>query len=185
MDELIKLVKTYRLTPALDQRLRLAETVFRTIEPDLRFFVCSAVSSPAAEDISQEVLKAIATGLDKFAGRTTSEFWGWCYGIARNKLNDYYRKQTNERLQPMPPEELWQLVEATETDAPLSVADRLDLEYGMQLLKSSKPECYEYLWRHYVFGMAYAEIAAEQNLNYDAVRMKIGRCLDDARALLT
>jgi hypothetical protein len=33
--------------------------------------------------------------------------------------------------------------------------------------------------------MAYAEIAAEQNLNYDAVRMKIGRCLDDARALLT
>lgn len=76
MDELIKLVKTYRLTPALDQRLRLAEPVFRTIEPDLRFFVCSAVSSPAGDDISQEVLKAIATGLDKFAGSTTSEFWG-------------------------------------------------------------------------------------------------------------
>lgn len=185
MDELIKLVKTYRLTPALDQRLRLAEAVFRTIEPDLRFFVFSAVSSLGAEDISQEVLKAIATGLDKFTGGSTSEFWAWCYGIARNKLSDHFRKQAADRLQPMPPDELWQLVEATEADYPLSAADRLDLEYGMTLLKNSKPECYEYLWRHYVFGMAYAEIAAEQNLKYDAVRMKIGRCLDDAQALLT
>lgn len=185
MDELIKLVKTYRLTPALDQRLRLAEEVFRVIEPDLRFFVFSALAAPAAEDVFQETLKAIATGMGKFAGGSTGEVWAWCYGVARNKLNDHFRKRAADRLQPMPPEELWQLVESTAADAPLSAGDRIDLEYGMKLLLNSKPECYQYLWQHFVFGMAYAEIAAEQNLKYDAVRMKIGRCLDEAQALLT
>lgn len=185
MDELIKAVKTYRLTPALDQRLRLAEEIFRTIEPDLRFFVFSALPLPASEDVFQEVLKAVALGLEKFTGGSSGEFWGWCYGIARNKLSDHLRKQSSDRLQHMPQAELLQLIDASTTVEPLSAGDRLDLEYAMKLLTSSKPECYEYLWRHYIFGMAYAEIAAEENLKYDAVRMKIGRCLDDARALLT
>ncbi len=69
-------------------------------------------------------------------------------------------------------------------DAALSPADKLDLEYAMNLLTSSKPECYDYLWKHYVFGLAYGEIAEEQNLNYDAVRMKSGAALDAARALV-
>ena len=54
----------------------------------------------------------------------------------------------------------------------------------MNLLTAAKPECYDYLWKHYVIGLAYAEIAEEQNLQYDAVRMKIGRCLDTAQAML-
>lgn len=47
MDQLIKLVKTYRLTAALDQRLRLAEGIFRIVEPDLRLFVFSTVLNMA------------------------------------------------------------------------------------------------------------------------------------------
>jgi len=35
-----------------------------------------------------------------------------------------------------------------------------------------------------VIGLAYGEIAEEQNLNYDNVRMKIGRCLDEAKSLV-
>ena len=185
MDELIKLVKTYRLTPALDQRLRLAEQVFRVIEPDLRFFVFGSLSLSTAEDVLQEVLKAVATSLDKFDGGSTAEFWGWCYRIARNKLNDQYRRQANDRLQPMPQDELRQLLESSTQDSPMAAADRHDLDYAMKLLASSKPECSEYLWKHFVFGLDYAEIAEEQNLKYDAVRMKIARCLDDAKALLT
>jgi len=184
MDDLIKLVKTYRLMPALDQKLRLAEDVFRLIEPDLRFFVFSAIRPPAADDVFQEVLKAIATGLGKFEGGSTGEFWAWCYRIARNKLNDQFRRQAADRLQPMPPEELWQLVESSAENSPLSPGDRLDLEYAMALLTKSKPECQDYLWKHFVFGLDYAEIAEEQKLNYDNVRMKIGRCLEQARSLV-
>jgi RNA polymerase sigma factor (sigma-70 family) len=185
MDQVIKLVKTYRLTAALDQRLRLAEEIFRLIEPDLRFFVFGKVRPLVAEVILQEILKAIATGMGKFKGDSTGEFWKWCYRIARNKLNDQFRRQGKDRMQPMPPEELWQLLEESEIDSPISAADRIDLEYAMKLLTASKPECYEYLWNHFVFGLDYDEIAEEQNVSYDAARMKIGRCLDEAQSLVS
>ena len=63
MAELIKLVKTYRLTPALDQRQRLAEEIFTQLEPPLRFFVFGTLTHPAAQDVLQETLKAVTVSL--------------------------------------------------------------------------------------------------------------------------
>jgi RNA polymerase sigma factor (sigma-70 family) len=184
MDELVKLVRTYRLTNVLTDRAQLAEDIFRLIAPELTLFVFKAVRPPVAEDVLQEVLKAIVSSLQSFSGATGREFWGWCYRIARNKINDQYRAQASERLQPMPPEELWGLVESSAEAAPLAAGERLDLEYAMKLLAGSKPECGEYLWKHYVLGLDYGEVAEEQNVNYDAARMKIGRCLDEVRKLM-
>jgi len=184
MEQVIKLVRTYRLTAGLAERLRLAEEIFRLIEPDLRFFVFSAIQPPAAQDVLQELLKSIATSMRKFEGSSNEEFWAWCYRIARNRLNDHFRKKATDRLLPMPPEELWQLIESSAQASPLSPGDRLDLDYAMKLLTNSKPECHDYLWQHFVFGLKYAEIAEERNLNYDNVRMKIGRCLDEAKSLV-
>jgi RNA polymerase sigma factor (sigma-70 family) len=185
MDDLIKLVKTYRLTAGLAERIRLAEEIFRLIEPDLRLFVFSSVSHEAAKDSLQEILKAVATSLKQFKGDTVKEFWAWCYRIARNKLNDHYRSKAADRMQPTPPEDLWQMMELSAQDAPMSLAVRHDLEYAMKLLTTSKPECNELLWRHYVIGLDYAEIAEERDLNYDNVRMKIGRCLEEAKSLVS
>lgn len=184
MDDLIKLVRTYRVTTGLAQRLRLAEEIFRHIEPDLRLFVFSAIRPPAADDVFQEVLKAVATSLPKFAGDTPAQFWAWCYGITRNKLNDHYRRQGNDRMEPMPPEEMRELVEASAQAEPLSAADKHDLDYAMNLLSASKPECREYLWRHFVLGLDYGEIAEAEALSYDTARMRIARCLDEARSLV-
>jgi RNA polymerase sigma factor (sigma-70 family) len=184
MDDLMKLVRTYRVTAGLAERLRLAEDIFRIVEPDLRLFVFNSIRPPTADDVLQEVLKAVATALGKFAGDTTAKFWAWCYGIARNKLNDQFRRQATDRLLPMPTDEIRELVEASEQSTPLSAADKHDLEYAMKLLSASKPECREYLWKRYVFGLDYAEIAQEQKLTYDNVRMKIGRCLEEARSLV-
>jgi RNA polymerase sigma factor (sigma-70 family) len=185
MNGLIKLVKTFRLTAGQADQRRLAEEIFPLIEPDLRFFIFSAIQPPAAEDVLQETLKGVATGMRKFEGSSNEEFWGWCYRIARNKLNDHFRKKATDRLQPIPTDELWQLVEASAQTTQITAADRHDLEYAMKLLASSKPECRDYLWKHYVFGLAYAEIAEEQNISYDNARMKIGRCLDEAKSLVS
>jgi RNA polymerase sigma factor (sigma-70 family) len=185
MDDLIKLVRTYRLTAGLAERVRLAEEIFRRIEPDLRVFVFSSVSHDAAKDALQEVLKAVATSLKQFKGDTVKEFWAWCYRIARNKLNDQFRKQYADRMQTMPPEELWQMMEATAQNAPISPAVRHDLDYAIKLLTAAKPDCSDLLWRHYVIGLDYAEIAEERNLSYDNARMKIGRCLDEAKSLVS
>ncbi len=43
MNELTRLVKTYRLTAGLTERVHLAEEIFRLIEPDLRLFVFGSV----------------------------------------------------------------------------------------------------------------------------------------------
>ena len=184
MDEIIKLVKTYRLTPAEDQRQRLAEEIFREVEPQLRFFVFHTLAHPAGQDVLQETLKAVTVSLTKFAGNSTQEFWAWCYRIARNKVNDHLRKQIADRLQPMPPEELLQLAEASAQSNPLSAEDRLDLQHALKILAEAKPECVEFLWQHFVLGLDYSELAEERNLSYDNVRMKIGRCLGEAQALM-
>ena len=74
MDEIIKLVKTYRLTPALDQKQRLAEEIFRELEPQLRFFVFGTLTHPAGQDVLQETLKAVTVSLTKFKGDSPQEF---------------------------------------------------------------------------------------------------------------
>jgi RNA polymerase sigma factor (sigma-70 family) len=185
MDDLIKTVRTYRFASGLAERVRLAEDIFRRIEPDLRLFVFSSISNDSAQDALQEVLKAVAVSLQKFQGDTEKEFWAWCYRIARNKLSDHYREQYAERVQSVAPDELWRMMEVSAQDAPMSPAVWLDLKYAIQLLTAAKPECYKLLWRHYVIGLDYGEIAEERGLNYDAVRMQIGRCLEQAKALLT
>ncbi len=185
MDELIKIVRTYRLTEGLAERIRLAEEIFRLIEPDLRFFVFARVSPDAAKDALQEVLKAVATSMRTFRGGSEKEFWAWCYGIVRNKINDHYRRKAADRMEPMPPEDLWRMMEVSAQDAPISHAVRHDLDYAIKLLTAAKPDCSDLLWRHYVIGLDYAEIAEERNLSYDNARMKIGRCLDEAKSLVS
>lgn len=185
MDDLIKLVRTYRLTAGLAERLKLAEEIFRYIEPDLRVFVFSSVTHDAAKDALQEVLKAVAVSLKNFRGDTHKEFWAWCYTIARRRLSDHFRQQYAERVRPLPPDELMAMMDVSAQTRPISPGLRHDLDHVIKLLTAAKPDCSDLLWKHYVIGLDYAEIAEERQLNYDAVRMKIGRCLEEARSLVT
>ena len=179
--KLIDMVNSYRQTTDLKTRLPLAGFIYCEIEPDLRLFIFGRVHPSATEDVLQEVLKAIFTNLDKFRGKTEKEFLGWCYRIARNKVNDQLRKQSADRTQPVPQEELWQFVDES---GPLSPQDKMDLESAMNLLTESKPKCRDLLWKHFVIGLELKEMAKEFNLKSDAVRMKIKRCLDGAQGLM-
>jgi len=84
-------------------------------------------------------------------------------------------------MQSMPPKEIRELVEASASHAPLSVDDMQHLEYALNLLASSKPECREFLWKHFVLGLNYAEIPEKQKLSYDFARMRITCCLGEAK----
>jgi RNA polymerase sigma factor (sigma-70 family) len=137
-----------------------------------------------AEDALQEVLRAVATGVRRFDGCTTKEFWAFCYRIARHKIADHYRKQSTERTVSMSQEELWQVMDASAQVAPITPESRHDLDYVIKLLTATKPDCSDLLWQHYVVGLDYAELAAEKGLNSDAVRMRVKRCLDEAKALV-
>ena len=87
MDEIIKLVRTYRFADAIDERIRLAEEIFRLIEPDLRLFVFSSVSHHVAEDALQETLAAVAKSLKKFEGDSPKEFWAPIWTSVRAALS--------------------------------------------------------------------------------------------------
>lgn len=49
-----------------------------------------------AEDITQDIFVDVLKGLDRFKGLCSERTW--IYKIARNKLNDYYRKQYNQKI---------------------------------------------------------------------------------------
>jgi RNA polymerase sigma factor (sigma-70 family) len=185
MDDLIQLVQQYRESVTLDDRRKLGEAIIRLVSPDIRVFLMGLVPHGAVADICQETFVAIAKGLLRFQGATAKAFFAWCYSIARNKLNDHLRRQhVDERVTALDPEQLWQLIDASGAASALSAQDRLDLDEAMQALAASRPECREFLWKHYVTGFDYAEIADDAGLTYDGVRMKIGRCLEVARTLM-
>lgn len=184
MDEIIKLVKTYRFTTAADQQSRLLNEIFRQVYPKMNAFVRGAIAPNNATDVVQETARAIANGMRRFQGGTGAEFWGWCYRIARNKVADQLRRQASDRLQPVSEEDFRNLVDDRGSLPPLSHGARVDLDYAMQLLAAVRPECRDLLWSHYLRGLDYGEIAAELAIAYDAARMKVTRCLELARSLV-
>ena len=182
-DEIIKLVNDYRKEKDVKERLSLVEKIYFKIKPILHGFISKIAPPRVAEDVLQDALEAVVTRMHAFRGKTEREFWSWCYRIARNKANDAHRRHFSSRLDPIPPEELDQLVEASSRTEPLSPGDKLDLEYAMNLLEKSKPECRTFLWKHFVLGWKFTEMAQELGLKSDAVRMKINRCLSLAQGL--
>ena len=184
MTTLMERIEQYRKTTDLITRRLCASAIYYEILGDISLFIFGKVSAFAAEDVIQDAMIAIITNLSAFRGQTEKEFLKWCYQIARRRIADQYRKKAIDRLEPFPKEELWYLIEKRQDNVRDWKLDKADLDDALNLLDKSKPECRKFLWNHYVLGFDYEEIAEESQLKYDAVRMKIGRCLETARALL-
>ncbi len=68
------------------------EQLYREIYPKLvAYFYANTSSREAAEDLAQDVFYAALRGARSFAGR--SSVATWLFGMARNKLNRYYRSK--------------------------------------------------------------------------------------------
>ena|ERR1700722_12494727 len=154
------------------------------ISKKLTLFILTKVRPSDAEDVLHETLKAIFTNLAKFRGQSNEQFLKWCYRIARNKVGDHYRKgQRTTELDQFPTQEIERLVNATKLLEPPSPEIMADLEHAMMLLAKAKPICRQLLWDHFVIGLDYAELALQLDLQNDAVRMKVSRCLALAKKL--
>ena len=182
MADLITLVRTFRLLPGIADRDRLSDEIFVQLEPLLRFMIYRKVLEQDEDDVLVEIMVAVAASLGTFKGSSHDDFMKWCRGIARHKVHDYYhsRKKT-DRIEPVPPEELWLYVDES---GPLSAQDKLDLETAMKILNAKKPECYDFLWKYHIHDWDYDEIAEEAEMEYHAVVRRIERCLKLARKLI-
>jgi RNA polymerase sigma factor (sigma-70 family) len=183
-NEIIPCIEDYRKAPSISALLTASSFICYAIQSQLRLFVRGLVFKSDVDDVWLESLIAISTGLPKFKGNTLEEFWGWCYAIAKNKAKDHHRKQFANPLDPLPAEELWSLVEASAAKEMLSAEVEIDLLYAMNLLGKAKPECRELLWNRYIVGRKLAELAREFQLESDAVRMRIVRCIEFAQSLI-
>jgi DNA-directed RNA polymerase specialized sigma24 family protein len=183
MEDLIKLVRTYRVTTGLAERNRFGDAIFAVVEPELSRFVRAAIRPSHADDVLQEALKAVVTSLPTFSGRTTDEFLAWCRGVARHKILNQYSAFKKDRFQPLPPDEILELVSLSVEVTPLATGERLDLDYAMDLLATARPDCVEHLWDRFAFSFELGEIAEKHGLSYDAARMQVGRCLETAREI--
>ena len=125
------------------------------------------------EDIVQEVFLAAWENMDKFQG--ASSLRGWLLGIARHKVEDYYRARLRE---PGP-------IETDEGDSPsLPVIspdfeenlDRQSLEKKIREVLTSLPEVYSLvlLWRYWE-KRDLREIAAETGKTEKAVERLLAR----------
>lgn len=169
-----------------EERTTACDEVIRMISPELHLYLCSRLEPAWVEDVHQEVLIGIATGLRGFRGTTEPEFWGWCFGIAHHKVCDALsRKQrTKERFVTVDEEQLRRAVEVTAAGQALPQEEAAEVEEALFVLAKVGEPCAGLLHLRYLVGLSYEAIGTANGLSPDAARMKVNRCLDRARELL-
>ena len=154
-----------------------------------------------AADVFQEVFQAAAARIDTFEKRRPGDsFRGWLRTIARNKVNDHFRRLEREprgvggtelqlRLNEVPAPELASEVSAT-SNAPVDeAADRqADQQLFHDALDQVRPHFHENTWRAFwmtvVDGRTPAHVAEELGMRPGAVRVAKSRVLGRLRSEL-
>lgn len=124
------------------------------------------------EDVFQEVFLAAWQGLAGFRG--TSSLRSWLLGIARHKVEDYYRMKLREAL-PIETEEGKPLLLTVEPEFDEAV-DQQRLTERVRHILSTLPEAYSFalLWRYWENRSA-SEMAAETGRTEKAVERILAR----------
>lgn len=149
------------------------------VYPKIQAFFFSRLGTEG-EDLVQETMLAIIQGMDKALARQKAQFFAWCYVIAKNKLNGFFRKKCGGKIHFVNVEVLWQLIESELSADELPPGFLHDFKIYMDALAKAKFPCAELLRDVYFAGLTVDELAAQLNVSVDAVRMQIRRCLETA-----
>lgn len=121
----------------------------------------------AADDLAQEAFITAFQKLSSYKGEASFE--SWLKGIALNHFRNYIRKHREQYIGGS--EELQVLIDGTTTEGKPSDI----LEALKECLSKTEGPARELLTERYIIGKTVKEIAAEQNLGYSAVTMKLHR----------
>jgi len=182
MDSLMKLLKAYREATHLDQKRYTVDGIARIMGPKLHRYISATCPRDAVDDLVQIALVGIAQGLPKFRGAT--EFEHWCFSIARHKCVDYLAREGKRKPELFDEETLWELIEASARNNPLTIAQRVTLKEALDMVASAKPPCRDYLEMRFIYGMEFEELGETCGLTADAARMAVKRCIQLAQSLV-
>lgn len=127
-----------------EKEQRFIELYRSYVDEVYQFIYARSGFAPAvAEDITQDIFLDILKGLDRFKGLCSERTW--VYKIARNKLNDFYRKQYGRKFETCDMDEAGQLRDpAQDMDTQMEKSfesrfvheclDKLPLHYRITLL---------------------------------------------------
>jgi RNA polymerase sigma factor (sigma-70 family) len=186
MSELLAAVRRCQAALPPAGKCEACDEVIRMISPKLHLYLCSRLEPAWVEDVHQEVLIGIATGLRGFRGTTEPEFWGWCYRIAHNKVCDAVsrKQQTKERFVTVDEEQLRRAIEVTAAGQALPQEEAAEVDEALCVLARLGEPCAGLLRLRYLVGLSLEAVGMAYALSPDAARMKVNRCLDRARELL-
>jgi RNA polymerase sigma factor (sigma-70 family) len=175
----------YRSSASRSDQNGFAVKIYDALKDFMRGYIYGKTGSVSVvEDVLQEAMAAIVNGLDTCTAKSAKVFRGWYYGIVKNKTYDYVRKKMSSRINFVPPEDIWQVLDASlASDVSRSAKIRMDLEVILSLLDKIKPRCRALLWHREGLGLEWIEVGEELNLNSDAARVKFARCMKVVRRI--
>lgn len=145
----------------------------------------AGVRGPDAEDVRQEVFRAVATGLEGFRrDRPDDSFRGWLRGITRHKLLDHFRRRGSQPEAQGGTDAQRRLLGVAEPDLPDDTeADLTGLYHrALGLVRSEFEErSWQAFWRTAVDGQSPADVAAALGITPAAVRKAKSRVLHRLR----
>lgn len=185
MSRLLEWVQAYPRALTRETMNDLAVVILSQVSPPLRAFIRGQLRAGAADEVCQDTWLGIVAGLPRFRGKTEATFRSWCWRIARNQVKDHLRRQARDRLELVDLDSLAEAIAAAGTRREISLAERLELDEALALLRAVDPPCVNYLWGFYVLGCTDQELAQEQGTSEAALRMRRQRCVKLAVKLVT
>lgn len=153
------------------------------IYPIIRAFIIGQLGWQIGEDVSHDAVRAILAGLPNVRAKTKRKFRAFCFRVARNKIYDALRSKYGNKAEPLDPIQLAKFIEAGMDASHLTSSAVADLEDLQRLLKSLKFACGRLLVEFFLMDLEQDEIAVMYDVSKDAVRMKIHRCLQEAKRI--
>jgi RNA polymerase sigma-70 factor (ECF subfamily) len=140
----------------------------------------AGLQSPDAADVLQEVFQAIARNIGSFRKDPQGGgFRGWLWTIARNKLNDHFRRRSGqtEGLGGATGQDVLADVPWPALDESEPASDPL-FDRALELIRAEfEPRTWDAFWRTVVEEQATEQVAADLGLSVNAVYKAKSRIL--------
>jgi len=185
MDSLASMVQAYRSAQTLEAKRAATEAIIREMHPRLWHFLRVRLNSDhETEDVLQDTLVGIFKSLPLFRGESSSDVSGFCFGIAKHKLNTFLARKGRNLEDSGIDDKLLDLLESLVAVEPDDPFKHEELRRALNILKASRPQCIRYFELRFVLSLTYKEMAEVLGINKeDSVRYLVEGCLDRARRL--
>ena len=155
----------------------------------LVFHWCSVsrIQSSDAADIMQEVFASAVKSIHRFESRPGHSVRGWLWTIARNKMNDHWRKQNRQDNAIGGTNAHWQMEQVPQTDDPPTgdvETSRLLHRALNQIKDDFAAQTWAAFWQSAIEGRDTNSIAQELGLSPNSVRQAKSRVLRRLREQL-